>query len=120
MVLLQASISVVISSFVHFALSLADAMFANGVSQEVMGHIKKWIVGKTALELRKNTCTQGPSAHLSARVQGLYLLLLGHSSVSEFRHGNLKKNKCVHISAQQVLYSGTKCECTLIVTVFSI
>lgn len=85
----------VISSFVHFALSLANAMFANGVLQEVMGYVKKWIVGKTTLELRENRCTQGPSAHLSARVQGLDLLLLGHSSVSEFWHGNLKK-VCSH------------------------
>ena len=69
------------------------------------GYVKKWIVGKSALEPRENACTQGPGAHVSARVQGLDLVL-GHPSVPGFRRGYLKKTR-VHISAQQVPYSGT-------------
>ena len=62
-------------------------------------------MGKSALEPRENACTQGPGAHVSARVQGLDLVL-GHPSVPGFRRGYLKKT-CVHISAQQGPYSGT-------------
>ena len=62
-------------------------------------------MGKSALEPRENACTQGPGAHVSARVQGLDLVLR-HPSVPGFQRGYLKKT-CVHISAQQVLYSGT-------------
>lgn len=95
MALLQASISAVISSFVHFAPSLGNAMFANGVSQGVMGYVKKWIVGKTALKLRVKMCTRGPSAHLSARVQGLDLVTQALVRVP-IPAWELEKNVCSH------------------------
>ena len=45
-------------------------------------------------------CTQGPGAHLSARVQGLDLVL-GHRNRARILARILQK-RCVHISAQRV------------------
>ena len=53
------------------------------------------VCGLSARELTKNVCTQGPSGQFSARARFLARAL---------------EKKCVHISAQQESYSGTKCE----------
>ena len=53
----------------------------------------------------KNTCTQGPGAHFSARVQDLDLVL-GHRDRARILARVLKK-RCVHISAHRGPYSGT-------------
>ena len=80
-------------------------MFEKGVSQGVMGYLKKWIVGETAL---------GPMETRAHKT-----LYSGTSLCPDSGMGTWKKT-FVQISAQQVSYSGTKCERTLIVTVFSI
>ena len=40
-------------------------MFANGVSQGVMGYVKKWIVGETALGPMETRAHRDPGARFS-------------------------------------------------------
>ena len=66
---------------------------------------RRWLWVNSS-EPTENTCTQGPGAHFSTRVQGLYPVL-GHRNCAWILAQVLKK-RCVHIiSAQRVWYSGT-------------